>query len=420
MFAMLENRRNYEYQTIFRTISEAASDNDVDQFIQLVSDLKMDMIMYSAYVIPVSAYIGDPSRLLREQTGQLSLPTSNITLMHVAAFCDSLDMFIYLMYELNFSLRIASADLYLPLHYAVYGGAKEVAYYILENDPEQAKLETETNHQLLYFAVISGNDEFLSLLLEKGAKLESPANRKDDLVNVAIKKRSISCLKILLKHGCKSRSFGYSSIMLAAMSMNPCAVSLMLESGENPNYISPNNMSALFLACVFKRFDIIMLLCSKMTTFDIPMSIREKSLIHYLCETGNPEIIRYVLGFCKDKNISKIVNRFDKNGRMGPTYLVDKKIPDTTIIEILMILLEYGLDINALPKDDDNHNTGNSIIFYFVRAIIPNLNVIKWLLENGADPYLKSHDGLSAYEACRNGATKKLFDDACLKVEKIN
>lgn len=399
-----------EYLVLNDSISNAVANNDVDLFIELTNDLNPERIKLSIFVLPEFSYTTSPSYGLREQMERLALPTSNLTLLHIAAFCDSLDIFCYLMSVYDFSLREKSPDSYLPLHYAIYGNAKEVAYYILDNEPEQAKLETEARHQLLYFAITFDNEEFLTLLLKYGARIDSPANKKDNLINLAINKKSMSCLKILLQSGYKSKNYRYSLLMAAVMSLNINAVSLLLESGEDPDYFSPNYISALFIACTFKRFDIIKLLCNKMNVFDLPIIIREKSLIHYLCETCEPEIISYVLGYCKDKNITTIVNRFDKFGKLGPAYLVDKDYPDK-IIEIFKILINYGFQINALPKDADNNYTGNSLIYYFVRAIIPNLQVIKWLLKNGADPYLKSQNGLSAYDVCKNPDIIKLLND---------
>lgn len=63
-----------------------------------------------------------------------------MTLIHIAAYYDSFEMFLYLL-SLGLSLRQLSGASYYPLHYACAGRAKECASYILEQDPEQAQLE---------------------------------------------------------------------------------------------------------------------------------------------------------------------------------------------------------------------------------------------------------------------------------------
>lgn len=77
------------------------------------------------------------------------------------------------------------------------------------------------------------------------------------------------------------------------------------------------------------------------------------------------------------------VNRFDEKGKPGPAYLVDS-VPEQVQIKFLDLLIKYGYDVNAL----DTLHDGKPIIVHFLESIKQSPNVIKWLLEHGADPFL--------------------------------
>ena len=47
-----------------------------------------------------------------------NIPENNITLLHVAAYYDSLECFIFLQTKTNLNLRVESANGLFPLHYA--------------------------------------------------------------------------------------------------------------------------------------------------------------------------------------------------------------------------------------------------------------------------------------------------------------
>lgn len=91
-----------------------------------------------------------PKQLSRN--GKPLIPCSELSLLHIAAFYDHLEMFILLQSQ-GIPLRVKSAAQYLPLHYACVGNAKEVVAYILENDPEQAVIELDV--EVFYFLTFS-------------------------------------------------------------------------------------------------------------------------------------------------------------------------------------------------------------------------------------------------------------------------
>ena len=64
--------------------------------------------------------------------------TQNLTPLHIAAFFDSLECFIFLI-NLEFNINALSADDYEPFDYACAGGSLEIVTYILTRDKNKIK-----------------------------------------------------------------------------------------------------------------------------------------------------------------------------------------------------------------------------------------------------------------------------------------
>lgn len=71
--------------------------------------------------------------------------------MHVAAFYDSLESFIFL-HTKGLPIDIPSQSSYLPIHYGCYKGSYKVVEYILKVDPTQATIRQEGKQDLIYLA----------------------------------------------------------------------------------------------------------------------------------------------------------------------------------------------------------------------------------------------------------------------------
>ena len=338
----------------------------------------------------------------------LPLPKSNLSLMHIAAFADSLDVFIYLNKNQGLKIRHESAAGYYPLHYACLNGSYEVASYILSVDPEEAKLELEIPYHCIYLSTLSGDSDILTLVLDNGADASSPTNRKEASIEHAMRAKNSKCLKILLNNGSKFTMDGSkSAIMVAISNYHQDAVPLLVDSGENPDYVSPDFQTALTLACFQSFPETVKYLCSKMNHIDIHPSLREKALVHWICSSKNPQIVRTVL----EKDIN--VNRLDRDGYPGPHYLVDLT-SEPVAIDILTQLCDHGLDLNIKCTSVEGKEQ-NSILADFILGIKKPYKVIQWLLENGADPEAKiptQNKTIKTYVMnSRDNRLKRIFKD---------
>ena len=338
------------------------------------------------------------------QTSSTYLPPDSVTLLHIAAFCDSLEVFIYLHDHHHIPFQIKSAAQYFPLHYACYAGSYEVARYILENDPQEARLETITQFSLIFLATYSHNSEILKLLLKNGANINDQVCKNNNPIGFAINTLNIDILKILLNAGSKTSSDNkaqYSSLMKAVICRAQGAVPLLIQHGEQPEFVSSDYQTALSLACFINQPEIVKYLCDHMTQVDLDPSIHQKAAVHWICSSRNPEIVKIVL----QKGIN--VNRLDDQGHSGVHYLLDT--PDQkVVINILQQLLDNGLNINLQGKTPGGGIT-NSILGDFCESITRQPTVIEWLLAHGADPYAKTSNNKTIFEKVTKARKRDLL-----------
>ncbi|KAH0788828.1 ankyrin repeat protein [Histomonas meleagridis] len=375
-----------------KEVVKAVIENDVGRLNAILQGMKPHEYTQSNYSFPRELFEDNPTSS-SSSFYYMPLPISNVTLLHIAAYCDSLDVFIYLCsISPNFNTRTTTANSYHPLHYACSSAAYEVAFYILSIDPTEATQTPSVEYHFIYLASDSGDPDILNLLFSNGADINSPANKRNGSVSQAVRRQNIECLRILIKKGSKETrdQRDYTPLMLAITNYQFEAVPILLDSGEDPEYFAPDGKSALFLSCFTDNVDVVRLLCEKMRVVDIDPQKNAKGLIHYACMSYDPEIVKIVL----TKNIE--INRMDEEGRLGPWYLADMA-KEEDIIQILEMLVDKGLNLN-LVKNLGHEKNSDPLLGSFVIAIKKMMNVMEWMLVHGADPNMKMQSGKTIME----------------------
>lgn len=349
------------------------------------------------------------------------LPLNSLSLMHVAAFFDSLETFVFLEKDCKLPISILSAASIHPIQYAVYGNSMEVAAYILENYPEEATIETSLSYALFYCAAASpmaDNDRMIRLLHMKKAPFLP--NRDSTLcpIQKSIKLKNIPVLKGLLKiyRPNKIKNDENCDIMTPLMTSISYGVSsgidLLLEAGENPMFITADGKCALSHACFVNRkvgdedsnYDIIEKLLTAIGKSRIePIEKNKSGPIQWICQSKSPRIARLFFDFHPEID----VNRVDENFISAPTTLANKDMPIKDIIEMLTIFIDKGYELNRY----DIEKGQKTILESFCFTMKPKPEVVKFLLDNGSDP------GLPFIGNYRSPQKKTIYQNALLKRE---
>jgi len=309
-------------------------------------------------------------------TSNSIIPLDNLSLVHIAALFDSLEAFMFLTILKKIPMETRSAAQYTPLHYACFGGATEVVAFILDNPNGKnlIKQDTGVEYTLLYLCVLSQSDRILRLLFENGATLTF---NEQKLFGQAIKQKNVDIIKILLENHPNSRKVenrDFNPLMLAIISGQVDAIPLLYHTC--PDITVPvDDKTALSVACFLDNPAAVKLLVSHYNSIDVKPDHKGLAAVHWICQSRNPEIASLVLS----KGIN--VNRVDKDGHMGPFYMLDATKEDD-VIKIYEMLLQNGMDINKREN-----STLNSILGDVICSIKKSPKIIDFLLSHGADPY---------------------------------
>jgi hypothetical protein len=290
----------------------------------------------------------------------LVLPHDNISLLHIAAYYDNLEVFLFLVTLAESSpgsltLRTPSGASYLPLHYACYDAARECTAYILEQDPEQAAMQCECPWQPVFLATCAKSSEILQMLFDvkdPPVDLRSPKNAKNQPFALALKNGAHDCLLLLLQKSCKTDVDGYnlSPLMVAVSHQAEAALEPLLDLGLDPYFVSMRGDTVLSLACVNGDLRSVRLLCDRMDYIEINATeMNFSSIVRSAVASGSLDVLKTVL-----TKGDVEVNRYD-SAEEQPVDAIrgESKISDDLGLKMLKMLIEFGYNINSRhPKTD--------------------------------------------------------------------
>ncbi|EAX98809.1 hypothetical protein TVAG_479810 [Trichomonas vaginalis G3] len=166
------------------------------------------------------------------------------------------------------------------------------------------------------------------------------------------------------------------------------------------------------IACFYSNVETVKMLAEVTEEVDIPANIKAPSAVHWICSSKSPKIAKILCS----KGID--VNRVDAQGRMGPSFFISSNNNNKDDIEILKVLLNYGLKINFhLPGK--NTILGDCLTIDKLMFKDP-VEITEFLLDNGADPndliYFSGKSPVSCIEyikrkARRSTKYKELYDN---------
>lgn len=356
-------------------IVKAILDNDFAMFMKHIKSLhpeNSNSIVRSAnFNFPNEFSPFSPYKYVSDRLDGL-LPMNNVTILHIAAFANSLEIFQYCVDILEIDVDSLSACEYGSIYYAVAGNAIEVfAYITLKTKILPAKYKS---NELIKCAVQSHCTQMLRMLLA----FCNISNVVDGtLLDIAMGNKDYDTLKILMEIFVSEDNNKTILMHAITKSSNDIdCVKMILKSGADPD-VFYNGVSAFYLACEIGQNQIAALVAKYTNIFDIDDKFekqKRKKCIHYLCRLGDYDVMKYVL---QKANIK--VNAVDERGYVGPAYLLDR-VGDNDFIRIMDLLIEYNFNINK-----SNSEMIPFIYFFLKKSIKKSLTVLKYLIKNGAD-----------------------------------
>ncbi len=163
----------------------------------------------------------------------------------------------------------------------------------------------------------------------------------------------------------------------------------------------------IFNSIIQEDFDVVRKYISERKNVNIVDKVTRKTMLHLATEAGNFELVKMLI------DAGAKVNAKDKYGRT-PIILVGENYSDNLdededeggeneFIKIVNLLISKGADVNVRDKDE------NSETLLMKACDDDNLELVKILLEAGANPNLKDDDGETAMMKTDSEEIKKLL-----------
>lgn len=335
-------------------------------------------------------------------------PRINLHLLHVAAYYDSLECFLFI-FNKGFSPYIRSPDDYSPIHYACYGGATEVASFLctpdfidlnnLKYSPPGSK------YTPIFLATLSKSPEILQLLFDSGVTIPQmdPLSRAPHPIGQAIQCKDYECLSILLSNTNTQKidEKNFNPLMKAISNNFTEAVKILVEHGADISYTTPDMKNALFLACFIKNEELVRYLLENGADATQKGYLGQYP-IHWAAMSDNVNIVKLVLAYGADPNV------LDNRGR-PPTFSAIGS--DKNRDQIIKILLDAGCNPNAVQR-----NTGSTILYSLLpmEGTTSVLNSVKFILEKGGDLNHAGKNKITLYQFAKRickPEVMKVIDD---------
>ncbi|EAY14225.1 hypothetical protein TVAG_486680 [Trichomonas vaginalis G3] len=351
------------------------------------------------------------------QNYKFLLPKQGLSLLHIAAFADSLECFIYLFKNVGIPLTKPSTNGYTPIHYAVQGNSLEVlsfylAYSNIKYDIDfqnifESEYKSSSDINLPYIAIATKSIHSLSILKKIGYSISKLFQNSvyclTNLVNLALDVEDIDCLEWILNNAGIEDEEEINSLQKAiSLDFDDAFYFLFSKNKENALIKNNSNQNALEIACRKQKTKIVEKIVRSIDNIDTPKDVKATCAVHWLCESQNLEIAKLIL----EKKID--VNRYDDNNRLGPYYMINPR-NENLCLEILKLLVQNGLEI------DGHAENKRTILGEYVMSIKKSPKIIEYLIDIGAslDTYVTPERTIKEQlliTSQRNPAIKKIID----------
>uniref|UniRef100_A0A2D4Q4P1 SOCS box domain-containing protein n=2 Tax=Micrurus surinamensis TaxID=129470 RepID=A0A2D4Q4P1_MICSU len=224
-------------------------------------------------------------------------------------------------------------------------------------------------------AAREGNIKLLKKLIRKGYSIDVSDNRGWMAIHEAAFQNTKKCLKFLIQAApsanyIRSKTFeGSSPLHLSASRGNLECTAILLESGADPNEVTNDATTPLFLAVENEHTNVIKLLLQHGADVNGSHCWSEWNSLHQAAFQNYSEILKLLL----DEGANK--ESVDDFG-ITPLFIAAQYGK----LECLRILISYGANINCQAKDQATP--------LFIAAQEGNDKCVELLLAEGANPNL--------------------------------
>ncbi|XP_053621836.1 ankyrin repeat and SOCS box protein 2-like [Plodia interpunctella] len=275
-----------------------------------------------------------------------------------------------------------------PLHYAIWQRYLEATRLLLVRGCD-VNARDDCGYSALHLSAEHGYTDLVKLLLESGAAVDYRADTGeefprttlcDEPLRLAIRNKHYEVARLLLEHGAdpNKRYFFGSEINLVS---DPEYLELLLTFGANPDSRDRAGLTPLMKAARQRKgMDAVLLLISYGADVNAMADARNdyRTVMHYAVLGGNTEVVNLLI-----KQGARVNYECPELSKPSPLDLTILKGD----VPMLQMLLSAGAQVNA-----SSSVIGSPLHVACSDNITNRKEIIKILLESGADPNLKVYN----------------------------
>lgn len=376
------------YTVLHRAVStECKNSTIVELLLQRGADVtKISEEGYTA--LHVAAANGNSSVLeclVQAGMNPLIQSTSGLTALHLAARHDvrAAKVLVKAGCPVNTKNSIGQT----PLHIAVVAACTEVVEYLLQNGA-LVNSKDECGQVASYFAAVDGAEDIMQLLLHYGAQVDERESKGVTLLHGAASHGHSKIVELLIRNGVELDGRDedrMTPFIMACENGHTEIAQQLLAHGANINAYGSTGeavgWNSLFFAAQNNHLAVVRILLSKGIDRRSPVGEQEWTPLHSASGNGHLDIVRALVD----------TGDYNLDAPAGPSGLspLHFAVLDQNQ-EMLSLLLDRGAAIeNRSKKGFTPLCIACSLVGTEVTAIV------RFLLEQGADCFTNSSDGLS-------------------------
>lgn len=234
------------------------------------------------------------------------------------------------------------------------------------------------------WAVQAGHIEIAKLLLERGAKVDLPNREGRTALSIAVSAGRADMVRLLLKNGAtipdpsqdQQILKNYTLLMVSARQGYTEIARLLIEHGQDVNARTPDGDTALIIAAGQGRTDVARLLIEKGAKINVQNNTGVTPLLA-ASSTKRPELVALLKAGGVESNVNlDLVDAITAND-------ADK----------IKALLAAGADANFTLRGDNGKDSAPPLLMATEKQ---NLEIVKLLLDKGANPNLANEAGVTS------------------------
>lgn len=340
---------------------------------------------------------------------------------------EPIDFLELLLDNTNIMVNVVDKDYNTPLMLAVNRESFVIAKMLLKHGADTSYINKK-EFNCLSMASKQNAENIVQLLINHGAKDHDEDDSLKTALAYAVENNNIKIAQMLIDNGSPVNSEvknvaldlrKHNILLGAAMNNNADMVKLLIDSGVNKQY----QMSALFETHIRGLNHELKILSENINDIELKGRAVVPLLVLINKKKREPDIVKTYFNIINDEDVElSVLKRLEAKQelRFLKTYMGSFGIKDSVknaalnsasknnMLDYVKLYVEGGANINHIPAPTRDTPVTYTPLTYAVQH--GNTNMVKFLLDNGADINIQNSDRTNAIDISSPNKNNEIFD----------